>query len=73
MIERGFDVAATPCSLARLVQQKRLANVFDLRNCALEVECFGEHNLEDLKALSALKSDSKGLEVGTLIHAPFER
>ena len=31
-----------------LVQQKRLTNIFDLRNRAPEIKSFGQDNLEDL-------------------------
>ena len=32
-----------------LVKEQRLANVLDLWNGALQVECFGQYNLEDLQ------------------------
>ena len=33
----------------RLVKEKRLADVFDLGDCAFEVEGFGEDYFEDLR------------------------
>lgn len=35
-----------------LIEQKRLSNVFDFGNGALEVECFRQDDLEDLQYIS---------------------
>jgi len=37
--------------LHRLVQQQRLPNVFNLRNCTFEVECLTQDDFEDLHQL----------------------
>ncbi len=43
-------------STNRLVEQQRLANVFDFGNGALEVKGFGKHDFEDLESFFGGKS-----------------
>jgi hypothetical protein len=47
-VNSGFDSAFPFRRLDGLVEQERLANVFYLGYCALEIESLGEDDLEDL-------------------------
>lgn len=57
-LESGSDSTCGFRRLDGLVEQERLSNVLYLGNCALEVECFGQDDLEDLwnVSLSCLSS-----------------
>jgi hypothetical protein len=52
----GSDAPLRRRRLDGLVEEERLANVLDLGDCALEVECLGEDNLEYLGRVNSCAS-----------------